>query len=807
MCIESNQMDFPKIESSNSSRRVLATRVFPALVVWLFLLGPASAFGQYYMNRPLSGQEADLSIYGKDEWRRSHSHGHPRTIEGCRGSEGVPTASGSLHKTSDSSLTEVGSWLWGDCDGVALKDSFSFIGNGLYVHTLNIAQLDSPHIVGEYFIGLADVVVKDLAIRDSLLYVLTGKTLIVMNCTDPRVLVSISEIPVSNFAPWRLLLAGRYAYIGDFYGIAIVDIVDPRNPVLTGYANTGEYVRGYAATANPGKLYVGYQFANGIDIFDILDPAHPTYDTSIVTDLESWGLSIKDTLLLVAGQVFRAPRLPGLLKTYSISGPLPVQVGVDTFGLNQKPGFGLILDSARMIAYVNTEFNGIFSINVSNPAMPRTVGNVSHNPSLTFADGTAEGGIVATATGGGAWFVDATEPDSMKDASLFLTGGVPIGIVLKDQYAFVVASGVSVLNVSDPTHPIKVAGLLPTAGGPPGSIALYKEYLYLPVISQNPQAESLLVLDVTDPLHPRSVHTLEVEKMGYLVVDHDRLYVTIGDTGFTIFDLTDPTAPRRMGNYHMPPTGVVAPGPIAVHDSIVALDIPDGIAIVSVSNPNSPTQIALVPGGVFGTVIKDSLLFAITATDSVYFSVFSIAIPGSPRLIGSVHISLGGISVVNMDTSQSFVYIDGYSVDVSNPASPVVASSYSYNSYVDAIASRKEYTYFSDLLGVHILRNSLIATVRPTPNNETPSQVLLQQNYPNPFNSTTTISYSLSSSSHVKLRVYDILGRVVSIIMDGEAHPGIHTVAWEANDLTSGLYYYRLETSKGVITKTMLLIK
>ncbi|MDG5767151.1 T9SS type A sorting domain-containing protein [Balneolales bacterium ANBcel1] len=83
----------------------------------------------------------------------------------------------------------------------------------------------------------------------------------------------------------------------------------------------------------------------------------------------------------------------------------------------------------------------------------------------------------------------------------------------------------------------------------------------------------------------------------------------------------------------------------------------------------------------------------------------------------------------------------------------------------------------------------------------------LEQNYPNPFNPATTISYRLDDASHISLSVYDVLGRKVQLLDEGVRSAGRHSVQFDAAELNSGIYLYRLETTAGAVTKTMMLVK
>jgi minor extracellular serine protease Vpr len=88
-----------------------------------------------------------------------------------------------------------------------------------------------------------------------------------------------------------------------------------------------------------------------------------------------------------------------------------------------------------------------------------------------------------------------------------------------------------------------------------------------------------------------------------------------------------------------------------------------------------------------------------------------------------------------------------------------------------------------------------------------PATLALDQNYPNPFNPVTVIRYSLPQHSVVSLTVYDILGREVKKLVEGEVESGIHSVEFDGSYLSSGLYFYRLDTVEGSIVRKMLLLK
>jgi hypothetical protein len=88
-----------------------------------------------------------------------------------------------------------------------------------------------------------------------------------------------------------------------------------------------------------------------------------------------------------------------------------------------------------------------------------------------------------------------------------------------------------------------------------------------------------------------------------------------------------------------------------------------------------------------------------------------------------------------------------------------------------------------------------------------PESYILYQNYPNPFNSYTTISYNLPFTTNVQIEIYDILGRSVQLLVKKEETIGKHTVEFDASNLGSGIYMYKLHTGNYTQVKKMLLIK
>lgn len=91
--------------------------------------------------------------------------------------------------------------------------------------------------------------------------------------------------------------------------------------------------------------------------------------------------------------------------------------------------------------------------------------------------------------------------------------------------------------------------------------------------------------------------------------------------------------------------------------------------------------------------------------------------------------------------------------------------------------------------------------------NFVPNEYELSQNYPNPFNPSTNIKFAIPQAGNVRLSVYNVLGQQVEVLVNGLRAAGSYTVEWNASNMASGLYIYRLETSSVVLTRKMTLLK
>ncbi len=106
-----------------------------------------------------------------------------------------------------------------------------------------------------------------------------------------------------------------------------------------------------------------------------------------------------------------------------------------------------------------------------------------------------------------------------------------------------------------------------------------------------------------------------------------------------------------------------------------------------------------------------------------------------------------------------------------------------------------------------IVKPTLVVTSLEDGLGESADKFVLTQNYPNPFNPSTVIGFQLSVASAVNLSVYDVLGREVAVLVNGPLAAGAHSASFDASNLTSGMYAYRLTSNGQSLTGKMSLVK
>jgi len=170
-----------------------------------------------------------------------------------------------------------------------------------------------------------------------------------------------------------------------------------------------------------------------------------------------------------------------------------------------------------------------------------------------------------------------------------------------------------------------------------------------------------------------------------------------------------------------------------------------------------------------------------------------LAVTGNAVLNGTIEVSVTGSFIPA--PGDSFVVLTTTGT-VSDSFMTVSAQS---GLYVDVQINSNNVTIHIDSVGV--------LSVEEISNGEIVTNYELQQNYPNPFNPSTNIQFSVPQSSYVTLEVYNLVGERVVVLVSEQLGAGTYNYDWNATNLTSGIYFYRIQAGNFVETKKMMLLK
>ena len=155
---------------------------------------------------------------------------------------------------------------------------------------------------------------------------------------------------------------------------------------------------------------------------------------------------------------------------------------------------------------------------------------------------------------------------------------------------------------------------------------------------------------------------------------------------------------------------------------------------------------------------------------------------------------------VSMNLIDSFLLSTdgGYNWDLLPTPGSTILSDMTFTDYRNGWAVGKN--------GVILKYNSSLININST-GIFTPEDFTLYQNYPNPFNPVTNLGFGISELGFVTLKVYDVLGNEVAVLVNENKAPGYYNIQFDGSNLSSGVYYYRLESKGFVQTKRMMLLK
>ncbi len=698
-----------------------------------------------------------------------------------------------------------------------------------------------------------------VAVQDSVLAVGSVEALTLVNVKDPLSPVVMSSYPhmTIDFA-----FAGHYLYVSGYFGLELMDIADPARPVIVRTVEDGYFFwdasRSIDAVAIAGDIgfvrittwtyHVGS--SEKVELLDVSDPGSPV----IAGAVPDFGLGAQPTIS--GSLVFAAVNLGGArgLEVWDASDVYaPVRLGriAGIGNCRQVAVAGSLVYAAELRA-------GLQVYDADPPSSPEPLvrrtsvsrpapSAIAIGGNLAYCLQNFPGSATSTTPFGAIWWMDPSDAGQTSAQQAFFLYRHQISALAASGSTVLAASdlGLHVLDMSVPTRPLTygpftfgalhVGGPMAVARGrvfamgdsvgsllvvdvanpaapvltgelalPRGCLTGAGEYLY------SSDGDSLYVVDVADPDHPRRVRALPG---GYEVLHafssaaSGNLLLAGSPNTLTVLDLAEPSLPAQLGSLSLRWAGFAANVArkvldVQLRNRIAYLAVENGgLCAVDLSDPRHPRLIgetaAVLPNSLAARgdllLATDGLGFAFLRRDCgdavpIFLSDFT-----AQRAAAGVRLAwhvAGAASTADFrivaratgstwdvdcapDGSGGFVALDG-SPNASRPGEIVYELS------------------LRDPAGGWTLIGNTVCKAA-----DLPARTCLRGVHPNPFNPATTITFAVDRAQDVRLSIHDLKGREVAVLTQGPWPAGEHTARWDGTDTrgrpqASGVYVVEL---------------
>ncbi len=374
---------------------------------------------------------------------------------------------------------------------------------------------------------------------------------------------------------------------------------------------------------------------------------------------------------------------------------------------------------------------------------------------------------------------------------------------VKDNYAFIGQEELSILDVTDIYNPTVIFS--DSLAWIINSIFIDNNLAYLGV------NDGLIILDITS--YPSPVILSYFKTSAYIeevFVENDVAYLGTLEQSFLIFDVSDPANPFEINRVALSNGSNIDDiwGIEKVDSTLFVASEDTGLKIFDVGNPlniiEHSTTIIPINASAVDVKVKDSIAY-VTHPQNLF--AFNIKNKATPILIDSI-LGGGGYSIYIED---DFLYCLSMHqlrvVNISNPSALKLVGFYPLPGGIGSDLYAKNGLVYVPMQngGIYFIQFDKTTSIKGVDN--IINEYVLSQNYPNPFNPGTIISYSIPKQSSVLLRIFDALGKEVKVLVNEIKASGSYKERFDASNLSSGIYFYRLAIGDFVETKKLVLLR
>ena len=573
-------------------------------------------------------------------------------------------------------------------------------------------------------------------------------------------------------------MAGGYAFTtgGTDSRLLVIDVSDPENPAIV--ANVGTPGHGYDIVLSGSHAYIADGQA-GLVVIDIADPTVPFVTGYADTQDLIEGVAIVGTTVYVAGYYAG-------LQVIDVADPWQPQI-VGTFETLGNPHH---VAAGHGFAYVADGFNrSLTVVDVADPPNMRILGTADCS-GITMGATLSGTDVWVASDWGGLSIVDAANSTSPPLIGSVDTSDDARGLACWGDYVLVAdyADGLHVVDVSDPQNPVVVG----TADfyGYCYNVAVDGDHAFVAAA-----AGGLRVIDLADPTSPVLVGTVDTAHVMDVAIAHGYAYAAYTE-GLLVIDVANPTDPFIVGSLATSPSRGVA---VSGHRVCLAGYL-GGVIVINVATPTNPILERTIdmPDPCYDVAIADNYAYVACRTAGLVVTDISAAPTHEIVCSLNTHYALG----VTLDGSIAYIADGGAGIqviDVSDPLAPWLLGNFETPGSGYGVAVSPSQVFVASGEDGMLVLPRQCATVTDAEDSAPETTGLRLLASPNPTSGGAVIRFATHGDDPVRACVYDLAGRLVRQLTDGQGHAGNHEIHWDGRDaggraVAAGVYFVRVTT-------------
>jgi hypothetical protein len=664
----------------------------------------------------------------------------------------------------------------GSTGAVRAHGTHLFYQNGSYLEAASMAVPNQPERV---FRHLLPSQVGGLDVRGGLAYVglRRNQGLHILDVSTPSAIQEVGRLEGRDVL--AVFVENDRAYLGvGPAGVVVVDVSNPAAPTQIGVhalpgSSNGVDVQGEVAFVATGT--------DGMRILDVHDPNNIVRMAHFPT-----GGQFATNVVNIGSRAYLTGAF-GLIIIDVSTVSNPTEIG----RFSADTAFEVKIDGNR--AYLSGMF-GMHVLDISNPAAIVSLHEVGTGYSLSVDALDGRVFMAQHLTGIRGYEFPAT--GQINELFLIENGGFSNKVLFHGDRLYVsdLSGRLRILDVTtqQQTAEIGRAWLPSDVQG----LAIQGNHAYVADASFDPSG--LSVVDISDPTEPIVRSIFDTGNQGMAVdVAGSLAYVANGFGGLLVVDVSNPTAPAAVSELFLN----AAAFDIQLTGSVAHIaSFGGGYIAVDVSNPAAPAVLGQTLSGQFMSAIDVVGNIAALADAAGRLRMINVANPAAPVQVGQATLTSPARGVARAGhfayVADEFFGLRQY--DAFNPAAPVLIGSFATSDRALDVAAQGRLVAVADGEGgVMIFEGPERTSTDP---GTVPAAFRLEGAYPNPLSQRAEIRYTLATSTEVRLEVFDVLGRRVALLADGRQPAGAHRAAFDASGLPAGVYVYRLASAGAVAT-------